>query len=143
MYNMVISWNIHSWSKFAYTANKNLKKLLNLQTFFQQNDPVSRHKFYCGDLQHSVENGWFFYANYVGQLNVVGHQYECVTKFGISDSDYDIMRPYIANGDLFVIDKDANERVLYQLLLDAEGGKNVNIYEVFSSVARLAESPVQ
>lgn len=52
------------------------------------------------------------------------------------------MRPYIANGDLFVIDKDANERVLYQLLLDAEGGKNVNIYEVFSSVATLAESPV-
>ena len=74
--------------------------------------------FACSELQHSEENGWFMYANLVGQFGKVEHQYECVTTFGLVDeSQASTLKKYQGDGGLFATNK--KEEVLYQMLLDA------------------------
>jgi hypothetical protein len=74
--------------------------------------------FVCGDLQYTEKNGWFMFANVVGEFGKKSHQYECVTKLAVvNQADVIKMQQYQQNGGLFASNK--KEEVFYQMLLDA------------------------
>jgi hypothetical protein len=74
--------------------------------------------FVCGDLQYTEKNGWFMFANVVGEFGKKSHQYECVTKLAVvNQADMIKIQQYQQNGGLFASNK--KEEVLYQMMLDA------------------------
>jgi hypothetical protein len=73
--------------------------------------------FVVSDLQYSETNGWYMFANMVGQFGKKEHQYECVTKLGVlAKEDVTKIQEHQKNGGLYASNQ--KEEVLYQMLLD-------------------------
>lgn len=75
------------------------------------------------------------HANMVGEFAKKEQQYECVTKFGLSQNDAVKVQQYQANGRLYA--SNTSKAVLYQLLLDAgadAGGNKSQMHPTLNNV---------
>ena len=73
----------------------------------------------------------------IGEFGKKEQQYECVTKFGLSQDDAIKLQQYQANGRLYAYNSD--KEVLYQLLLNAGADAGKNKTKQNSTLSTLAQ----